>query len=366
MATAPIKTTATAEGEVVGAHWEALGLHSGGRVDRENAIVHGVKVCGLHSQNQIGGKPTRYTPEALKGAVGMYEGVQIFANHPPPETIRVGTRPVRDFDDALGQIRSPRYVDGVGIVGDAYFVKSHPNTPRALDEATEARAGYGFSHNFDGRRRDNGDHVAWTKIGAVYSVDLVTRPATTGGFFESHSEDESVSWQDSIASIDAKLILNARPDLVSAAMQEGGQELRSQLESAQEEAKKANEKAAGLEQQLAESRKASVRSQADALFGRYGKKPEEVPEMGRNAVYASFEAATDEASVKKAVAEAETLMSQFGFKKLNGAAATTTAGKPTPAVGSFEGAMSEAHNPTPQQQGGDERPKFYRDFVPAK
>src|SRR5215510_10167219 len=47
------------------------------RVDREQAIIRGVKIIGLVSRNG-----RRYRSAALAQAVGMYEGAKVNVNHP--------------------------------------------------------------------------------------------------------------------------------------------------------------------------------------------------------------------------------------------------------------------------------------------
>src|SRR5690606_32759424 len=47
------------------------------RVDRQRAVIQGVKILGLKSRNG-----RTYLPEALAAAAGLYEGVKVNVNHP--------------------------------------------------------------------------------------------------------------------------------------------------------------------------------------------------------------------------------------------------------------------------------------------
>lgn len=143
-------------------------------VDRDRKVIRGVKVLGLVSRNG-----RRYTLEALKGAVSLYEGAKVKANHPrrPNET--------RDVDDTLG------WFEGVEVRADGlyarefHYLESHPLSARICEAADRRPDLFGFSHNIQGDTEEQRDGTELVRsITEVRSVDLVDEPATTGGLFE--------------------------------------------------------------------------------------------------------------------------------------------------------------------------------------
>ena len=85
------------------------------RVDREKGVVRGVKILGIRSKNG-----RTYLPEALAGAVNLYEAARVNVNHPKghPEA-------PRDYQDRIGQIRNVRCHEGEGLFGDFHFNPKH-------------------------------------------------------------------------------------------------------------------------------------------------------------------------------------------------------------------------------------------------
>lgn len=147
-----------------------------GTVDREKRIIHGVKILGLESSNG-----RRYTEEALRAAVPLYEGAKVKADHPrkPGEQ--------RSVRDTLGWYVGVEFRPGDGLYArEFHYLESHPMSA-TICEAAERNPGlFGFSHNVQGDTAAGPDGVEVVyEIVEVRSVDLVDDPATTNGLFES-------------------------------------------------------------------------------------------------------------------------------------------------------------------------------------
>ena len=144
------------------------------------------KILGLESR-----WGRKFTEAALKDAVarGIYEGLTIYKDHPTVDysdpNWQKKTLPPRSVDDVLGSIANVIYVEGQGIFGDAVFtVDSDLTRSVCLSAKTNPRQ-YGFSHHavYENVVME-GDVQVVGSIPTAFSVDLVTRPATTNGLFE--------------------------------------------------------------------------------------------------------------------------------------------------------------------------------------
>jgi hypothetical protein len=153
--------------------------HAGRRVDRTQRIVRNVALTGGVSKNGY-----RYSEEALRGAVHLYENKPVFLDH-----ARDRSRPhERSTRDLVGTIVNPRYEAG-RIRGDIRVIDS--DSGRTFLAIAEAEApDVGMSHVVRARREAENGPVA--QIDEVVSVDAVVFPATTRTLRESASRaDES-------------------------------------------------------------------------------------------------------------------------------------------------------------------------------
>jgi hypothetical protein len=145
-----------------------------------------VKILGLESR-----WGRKFTEACLKDAYtrGIYEGLTIYKDHPNVDYSDPNWRkkplPPRSVNDVLGSIANVTYVEGQGLFGDSIFtVDSELTRSVCLSAKTNPRQ-YGFSHH---AAYDNVSYEGKTEIvgsiAAAFSVDLVTKPATTNGLFE--------------------------------------------------------------------------------------------------------------------------------------------------------------------------------------
>jgi len=141
-------------------------------VDRENHIVHGVKVLGFTSANG-----RIYDFAAVKEAISKYEKAPVNKDHNMEEP---------SFSDRLG------WLENVTLQKDGLYADFHYN-PHAdgiesfLWFAEHNGLGdVGFSHLVSGKYSVDPDGTERiTRIDKVKSVDLVANPATTKTIFES-------------------------------------------------------------------------------------------------------------------------------------------------------------------------------------
>lgn len=147
------------------------------KVDRVGAIVHNVKIIGFQSAND-----REYTPEALRQAIPMYEGVNVNIDHPDG-----GPDEQRSAWDRIGFLKNVKFVEGKGLYGDLHLLPSHPFTERILEAAEKMPQIYGLSHNAKGEGFEDKKTKKFVvnKVAEVRHVDLVADPATTHSLAES-------------------------------------------------------------------------------------------------------------------------------------------------------------------------------------
>lgn len=154
---------------------ETVYLESAPSVDAEAGVLRGVKLLGMESRNK-----RRYKREGMQKAVSLYEGLKIYVDHPKRDD--VGAE--RKMKDWAGVITKARF-ESDGIYGDVKLRKESEHFRGIIEAATEFPKAVGFSHVADGDSDYEGDTEIVESIRKVFSVDLVTDPATTSGFFES-------------------------------------------------------------------------------------------------------------------------------------------------------------------------------------
>lgn len=146
--------------------------------DRDAGVVRGVKLLGTRSRNG-----RIYTEEALRSAVGLYEGAKVNVNHPAGDPLAP-----RDYRDRIGVVRNIRLRSGEGLFGDLHCNPKHPLAEQLIWDAEHAPENVGLSHNVVARTRRDATGLVVDAIKRVQSVDLVADPATTDGLFEHRTE----------------------------------------------------------------------------------------------------------------------------------------------------------------------------------
>ena len=198
------------------------------RLDRQQAVIRGVKVLGLESRNG-----RSYAPEALPAAVALYEGMRVNVNHPKGHRLAP-----RDYQDRLGVLRGVEARAGAGLFADLHYNPKHALAEQLLWDAEHAAENVGLSHNVEARTSRQGERVVVEAILKVQSVDLVADPATTRSLFESLETGEaSLSGQpEPLEALTLEALRQTRPDLVESILAESALELaqmRAEIERLQ-------------------------------------------------------------------------------------------------------------------------------------
>lgn len=146
-------------------------------VDRENGVIRNVRILGEQSKNG-----RRYTAQARQQACSLYEGVHVHIDHPRDEQ-----QLDRNFGDWFGTLENCRALQD-GVYGNMPFLKAHPMAEAICEQAERFPRHFGLSHVAIGHVETSGGEEIVESIDEVDSVDLVRRPATNQGLFESQRE----------------------------------------------------------------------------------------------------------------------------------------------------------------------------------
>lgn len=146
------------------------------RVDKESGVIHDVKILGRDSRNG-----RKYSDSAMDQAAKLYEGCKVNVDHPD----RSNPKRERGLLEGFGVIRNVKR-DGDSVRGDLHFIKSHPAAPVICESAERFPDKFGLSHNAEGDTSPDGKLVE--SVTRVRSVDIVGRPATNDGLFESEDD----------------------------------------------------------------------------------------------------------------------------------------------------------------------------------
>lgn len=152
------------------------------RVDRERGVIEGVKIVGHTSKNG-----RKYTPEALRNAIGLYEGCRVNINHPEDSPLSP-----RGYEDRFGAIKDVHERED-GLYGNLHFNPKHSLAEQVAWDAENAPNNLGLSHNVTAKTSRVGNSLTVEAIETVRSVDLVADPATTEGLFEQETPAMTLS-----------------------------------------------------------------------------------------------------------------------------------------------------------------------------
>lgn len=172
------------------------------KVDRDKGVIYGVKVLGWDSDNK-----RRYVPEAGRQAIGLYEGIKVFTDHPVP-----GHKHARNDRDAFGKLFAVRW-EPDGVYADLHYFKTHPLAQTVCEDVERGLGVFGLSHNANGEGETR-DGTFWVhKILEVRSVDLVSEAATVTNLWESKMKN----YKDAVLAIDDKTYAKVKAVLLEVA-----------------------------------------------------------------------------------------------------------------------------------------------------
>jgi hypothetical protein len=184
-------------------------------VDQESgtAVLHDVLFLGTQKAGR-GRENGVYSPEVVRSGIAQYDGAPTYVGH-----VKEGSNP--DYKNKLGIHRNVRACPEGGR-SDFHFNINHPCAKQLMWDAANDPTHVGFSADHDcSWDRDKTGRKIVKSINKVYSIDLVTRPATTHGLAEEETEHTppslqeetkmGVEWKD----ITVELLSTNCPDLVS-------------------------------------------------------------------------------------------------------------------------------------------------------
>lgn len=148
------------------------------KLNAKVGIVKDVKILGLKSRHGYD-----YSPQALKEARQLYEGIAVNVDH--PERTKAGS--ARSYRDRFGRLTNVRFVEGDGLRGDLNYNPKHSIAEQFAWDVENNPAGCGLSHNASGPLsppRGSGSRPICESIERVRSVDLVADAATNRSLFE--------------------------------------------------------------------------------------------------------------------------------------------------------------------------------------
>lgn len=198
-----------------------------GSLSEETGIVRGVKLLGLRSKNR-----RNYNTKGVQTtAKTLLEGARVYIDHPAaPET-------PRSYRDSFGVIESVEFRPGAGHFGNIKYNPDHSLSKQFVWDVKNNPTALGMSINAKikpGRSDPNGDTIV-EGLELVRSVDIVTKPATADGIFES---EESVEESEVM---DLKTLREKHP------------ELESQILEAHKSSTKESDELATLKKRLADA-----------------------------------------------------------------------------------------------------------------
>lgn len=164
------------------------------KVDREAGVIRGVKIIGRVSKNGY-----EYTESALQECATAYDGLGVNVNHPDRKT--PGAE--RSVEARFGWLESVT-VKPDGVYGDMHYAKAHPQAGLITELAERNPRMLGLSHNASGQAIERGGKRFVESVNNVRSVDIVQKPATTTGLFESENPMKKVTLKQLVESVSPK------------------------------------------------------------------------------------------------------------------------------------------------------------------
>ena len=167
------KTATRPKHRIVRLHESSIG--SAPDVDRKNGVIRNVKVLGTISQNG-----REYSEDAKRDAARILEGIHVNIDHN-----RENPNAERGFTDTVGTLNG-LYIRPDGVYAKELRIKkSHPLANLVFESAEQFPKSFGLSINAEGEVNKRGGRWIVDSLVNPQSVDIVSRPATTKGLFES-------------------------------------------------------------------------------------------------------------------------------------------------------------------------------------
>jgi hypothetical protein len=153
------------------------------RVDRDGGVISDVKVLGRKS-----GNGRQYSDRAIRDAARLYEGIDVHIDHPKRREMNVP----RGFAEWAGTLKDVQVRED-GVYADLHILKEHKLAAQIMEAADRMPEHFGLSHNAQARMTGPRGNQVVESLESVRSVDIVRKPATVAGLFESIEIEETDS-----------------------------------------------------------------------------------------------------------------------------------------------------------------------------
>lgn len=204
--------------------------------DHGNRTIQNVAFLGAESAHGY-----TYRQEAMAKAVGLYNGVRCFINHPNAEEEKSGRRDTMKIAGVTGDARhEDGKIKGNMTLLDDQYGRKFWNIAHTMPTVASC------SHIADGEIVEEGGKQFVDEISEVVSVDLVVQGATTSNVFES-IEKKGDDMDYPKATIEE--LKRLRPDICKSLMEEGA---TTGKKSRDDEVKKLTEDNTTLKKQVDE------------------------------------------------------------------------------------------------------------------
>jgi hypothetical protein len=147
---------------------------AGATIDRDNGIIKNMILLASESLNG-----RRYTDNCMNAAIPLFEGAQAYMDH--------GEDVNRSFRDLVGGYSNVRFEEGK-VKGDLLLICEDAVKEKIFNIAEKFPNLAGNSIDASGKYYREGQTDVVEELTVVNSIDIVTKPATTKGFFEEIGE----------------------------------------------------------------------------------------------------------------------------------------------------------------------------------
>lgn len=159
--------------------------------DRESGVIPGIRILGRVSSNG-----RRYSDKAMESAARLGEGQRAYLDH------NNGERKIREWIGVWRNVKSEGTGDDRCNRADLHYLKSHPLAETICEAAERFADSFGASHDADGKVSGQAGKQLVEDVDKLHSIDVVCRPATNKGLYESHQDgDEMAATKTTIAAI---------------------------------------------------------------------------------------------------------------------------------------------------------------------
>lgn len=197
---------------------------AGATLNREAGIIENMVILASESLNG-----RHYTGNCMLNALPLFENVQVFANH--------GEEFSRDVKDLLGGYKNVRFEENK-VKGDLHLVCGSELKEMIFNIAEKFPNLAGNSIDATGKYYLEGDVTVIEELTHVNSVDIVTKPATTKGFFEEIGEQKMKTLAE---------LKESAPDVYAKAIQEGKDSRKDEVKALTEKVTNLTESNTALE-----------------------------------------------------------------------------------------------------------------------